>query len=147
MANALVVFPDAVEVALDYLRAEAAHYPAIAAVQFVDELPPKVVPGRTVRVRRVGGVPRGLVTDVARLDLIVWDANPHAAQATAAMLRALMLAAPLKAVVVVGTTRVPVHGCTEVLGPTLGPDPIDPDREVVLLTYELALRGDAQPLA
>lgn len=138
----VLLFPDAVGTALTYLRANAGTFDDLDGVTFVNELPPAEKPGRVVRLRRVGGSPRNLVVDVPTLDFMVWDTDEEAAMATARQVRALLMAAPRRGGIVTFAGQATVISTVdEVTGPTLLPDPVNPDRDVVVMTFDVAMRG------
>lgn len=137
MSYPTVVFPDVELVVVEYLRDRLADY---ASEEFVDGVqlgtrkpsPMPTVP--VIQVRRVGGIRETVVSDLARVDLLVWsDTDKHAAD-LAQLARGLVLA-------MAGATATElVYRTDEFVGPTRYADP-DSDQPRWLLTVEVATRG------
>jgi hypothetical protein len=69
----VVFFPDAVLVAIQYLRG-ALGVPAYSQV-------PEVLPAEFIRVERLGGMRNTLVTDRPRIDIECWSDSEEDAEA------------------------------------------------------------------
>ena len=80
----LIVFPDAVELAIDYLTAELA---ARSETAGVGARVPNPRPAELVRVRRAGGTVANLVTDAATLVVETWAADEYRAMELAQLVR------------------------------------------------------------
>lgn len=132
----VVVFPDAELVAVGYLRTALAGRPeSYAQGVTVGVLVPNPRTPPFVQVRRIGGLPRWPVMDVARLDLQVWHNTSAEAQNLAQLLHGLMWA--VRGQAVGGTTVAHVE---DFAGPMDFPDP-DSTTPRYLLTVEWSLRG------
>lgn len=121
-----IVFPDAVEVVCDHLRTELDPTPVVSRV-------PTTRPAAFVRVMRVGGVRRNLVTDEATLTVEAWAASEQAAHDLAQLARAHIYAMPGDG---------DVYRVTEFSGPALLPDPLS-DQPRYSLTVAVATVGAA----
>lgn len=113
MSRPVVVMPDAVAVTIDYLR------PALAAAGrpvHVGARVPSPRPSEFVRVERIGGLRKNVVSDSPRLDIHCWAATDEAALDLAQLARALVHA--------MGGSRsgVAVYRVQEVGGPMWLPD-------------------------
>jgi hypothetical protein len=99
----VVFFPDAVLVAIQYLRG-ALGVPAYSQV-------PEVLPAEFIRVERLGGMRNTLVTDRPRIDIECWSDSEEDAEALMSRARAYALAMAGKR----GDTT--VYNVAEVTGP------------------------------
>lgn len=125
-----VLFPDTVAVTVVYLRAAlAVHGPVVPVVTRV----PAARPARFVRLERIGGPRRDLVTDGPRLDVHCWGASEEDAHDLAQLARALLLAMP-------GWHGATVYRVEEVGGPNNLPDP-ESGQARFALAVELHVRG------
>lgn len=109
MAKPVVVFPDAVLVAIDYLRPRFPGVPVQSRV-------PESRPDEFITVRRIGGQRRSLILDRPRVDIHCWAASEEDAEALTARVRAHTLAMAGRR----GTTT--VYDVQEVGGPQWLPD-------------------------
>lgn len=125
----VVTFPNAVDVLLKYLR------PVEPTVEFGTSRDGGS-PTPLVVLRRVGGV-SARVTDLARVDVLVWHSSEFKAMALAQTLRGRLLF-DLPGRVVDGH---PVYAVTEFAGPADYPDPAGSAQPIVLFTVEVAVRG------
>lgn len=137
----VVLMPDAELVTLAYLRAKATGRaePYLSGVTFWNRLPAAGASFPAlpyVLVRTIGGSSSGVVIDRSRVDVLVWHATDADRMALAQLLRGLLLAAA-------GDTAagVKVLGARDAMPPRRMPDPADPNRQVVMFTVELFLRG------
>ena len=103
-----IVFPDAVELVCDHLRIQLAPTPVVSRV-------PTTRPAAFVKVTRVGGVRRNLVTDEPTLTIEAWAATEQAAHDLSQLARAHVYAMPGDG---------DVYRVTEFSGPALLPDPL-----------------------
>lgn len=128
MAEPVITFPDAVSLALPYVRTLLAD-PSVTVAAKV----PAVRPARLVVLRRAGGTEttRGL-QDRPRIDVQAWDKTEFDALALCDRVRAYLRAAPGR---VAGVTL-----ASTFLGPTPIPDP-DSSTPRALATVEWRLRG------
>ena len=143
-----IKMPDAMLVGTSFLRSALLPYaalPHVTGVRVVTENPPDGdLNAKLVRVRRSGGTRVNLVEDAARLDVMFWHPNDRLRWELAELVRGLLHAAtgtvvsgsPLPAPTTIGQV-------TEFLGPGAFPDPRDNDREIIMLTVEVRLRGAA----
>lgn len=138
----LLLFPNAQDVALKYLRTALPERDEPEA-QDVD-VSTKVPTSREgtaaeplVVVRRVGGLTDGRVSDVPRLDFMVWHSSEFKAERLAQIVRSLVLF-DLPGRVVDGHT---VYGVTEFSGPAQFPDPAGSSAPIYLFTAEPQIRG------
>jgi hypothetical protein len=135
MINEVVVFPDAVAVAITELRARLPHYgyPAVPVTNRV----PDPRPSTFVTVDRGGGVASNIVTDVATLLFEVWGAPGGDSPYTLAQVcRGIMHA--LLGRVVAGVT---IYKIDEFAGPGALPDQSAQPR--VVFTLAVSMRGHA----
>lgn len=109
MAKPVVVFPDAVLVVITYLRSVVPGVPTHSQI-------PNPRPAEFIRVERLGGTRRTLVTDRPRVDIHCWSASEEEAQALSERVRAYVLAMAGSRG---GTT---VYAVAEVGGPQWLPD-------------------------
>jgi len=111
----VVVFPDAVLVVIEYLRS------VMPKGTLVCSRVPCPVPAEFVRVQRLGGMRRSLVTDRPRVDVECWSETEAGAEALVATVRAYVLS-------MAGTRGdTTVYDVAEVSGPQWLPeDPTDP---------------------
>lgn len=121
-----IVFPDAVSIVCDHLRTELSPTPAVSRV-------PTTRPDTFVRVQRVGGVRRNLVTDEATLTVEAWAATEQAAHDLSQLARAHVYAMPGDG---------DVYRVTEISGPSLLPDPLS-DQPRYSFTVAVATVGAA----
>lgn len=124
----LWVFPDGEQLLIDWLR----HYDDDVQVE---PTVPNPRPARWVRVRRVGGPRRDLVTDQPLLVVEAWDDDDADARDLLQLTRARVDA--IEGQVFDGVT---VYGVTEVGGPGSLPDPTS-DQPRWTFTVQVALRG------
>jgi hypothetical protein len=126
MAIEAIVFPDAVEIVCDELRdrLDDVH---------VGSMVPTTRPTTFVRVMRVGGVRRNLVTDEATITVEAWAATEQAAHDLSQLCRAHLYAMP-------GGGS--VYRVTEIGGPAFLPDP-DSDLPRFSFTAAVATVGAA----
>jgi hypothetical protein len=130
--SAVVVYPDVVKVALDYLRpALAARPEQVAEWTVVAAKVPNPRPTPLVVLRLAGGTSPYITLDRPRLDVQVWHGNEYNATALAQLVRGLLLA-----MAGVG----PVRRVADFLGPTPVPDP-ESGASRVLFTVEINIRG------
>lgn len=109
MTRPVVVFPDAALVTVTYLRSVM---PGVLVYTRI----PADRPAEFIRVERLGGMRRSLITDRPRMDIHCWSTSEEAAEGLMARTRALTLAmAGARA----GTT---VYDVAEVTGPQWLPD-------------------------
>lgn len=108
MAKPVILFPDAVLVAIDYLRplVEAPVYSRV----------PNPRPPEFVRFQRLGGTRRSLILDRPRLDVECWSDSEESAEALCKVVRAYVLAMAGRR----GDTT--VYNVAEVSGPMWLPD-------------------------
>ena len=127
----VITYPDAVALALPYLRTALAD-PTVTVAASV----PSTRPAKLVYLRRAGGTDRvHHILDRPRIDVQVWHSSEFAALALADLVRAHLLAAPG---LVAGVSR-----ASTFLGPTPIPDP-ESDTPRALLTVEWQVRGTTQ---
>lgn len=123
-----IVFPDAVEIVCDELRTR------LATVTVTSQVPTSRSSDTSfVRVTRVGGVRRNLVTDEATLTVEAWAPTEQAAHDLNQLCRAYLYAMP-------GGGS--VYRVTEIGGPAFLPDP-DSDQPRVSFTAAVATKGAA----
>lgn len=109
MVKPLVAFPDAVLLAIEYLRVNLpgvnvyGRIPAGRATDFPE----------FIRVERIGGLRNTVVTDRPRLDIECWSDSEENAEALMVRARAYVLAM---------AGRAPVYNVQEVSGPMWLPD-------------------------
>lgn len=129
----LVVYPDPVKVALDYLRPALAarDEPAAAGTTVTARIPNPRPTGPLVVLRAAGGTSPYLSADRPRLDVQVWHSDEYHAAALAQLVRGLLLAMPGEG---------PVRRVADFLGPTPIPDP-ESGQPRYLFTVEITLRG------
>lgn len=108
MTKPVIIFPDAVEVAVNYLR------PLVSAPVFSRVPNPR--PAAFVRFQRLGGTKRSIILDRPRLDVECWSDSEEGAEALMKVARAHMHAIGGKRG---GTT---VYDVAEVSGPMWLPD-------------------------
>ena len=125
----VVAFASAEAVMVAYLRAELG---ARGETATVATRVPATRPAELVRVMRVGGTRDDIITDGAMLTFDCWAPNEIAAEALAAMVRALVGAMPDRS----DTCR----RVTEVGGPVNQPDP-DTNSPRYVFTALAYLRG------
>lgn len=111
MAKPVVIFPDAVLVTIQYLRASL---PGAAVYSRV----PDPRPAEFIRIQRLGGTRRLLFMDRPRIDVECWSDSEENAEALCARARAYVLAMAGKRD---GTT---VYNVAEVSGPMWLPDSV-----------------------
>lgn len=121
-----IVFPDAVELVCDELRAR------LDTVHVGSQVP-TTRPTSFVRVTRVGGVRRSLVADEATLTVESWASTEQAAHDLNQLCRAYLYAMPGDGF---------VYRITEIGGPAFLPDP-DSDQPRFSFTAAVVTRGDA----
>lgn len=109
MAKPIVVFPDAVLVVINYLRSVMPGTEVYSRV-------PETRPAEFVRVERLGGMRRTLVTDRPRVDIHCWSDSEEHAEALVSKVRAYTLAMAGRR----GSTT--VYDVAEVGGPQWIPD-------------------------
>jgi hypothetical protein len=124
----LIVFPDVVPDLIAGLQSELG-----AAVKVAGRVPRPRPATPLVVLRRAGGVETGIV-DRPRIDAQVWHDDEPAATALAGRVRTWLLGTPGR---VVG-----VRAASTFSGLIPIPDP-ESQQERVLLTVELAVRGEA----
>lgn len=148
-----ILYPDACLVLVTRLRELYASItvPSYAEdLTFGTKLPKAKDPiTRYVRVRRSGGTNVNVVEDAARLDFQVWypdDEDPALRMWGAQWVRALVHQAQGSVVSPPDSFGpVTIGQVTEFVGPGQFPDPIRGDREIILWTSEIRLRGKALP--
>lgn len=123
----VVVFPDATAVTVTHLAGEL-EVPVVSKV-------PNPRPDTFVRVRRVGGPRRDLVTDQAQLTVEAWAATDADAADLAQLARAHIH--NMRGQVISG---VACYRVTEMAGPANLPDPTT-DHARYSLTIAVAMRG------
>jgi hypothetical protein len=121
-----IVFPDSVELVCDELRTR------LATVHVGSQVP-TTRPATFVRVTRVGGVRRNLVTDEATLTVEAWAASEQAAHDLAQLCRAYVYAMPGQS---------DVRRVTEISGPAFLPDP-ESEQHRFSMTVAVAAVGAA----
>lgn len=109
MAKPVVVFPDAVMVVIDYLREKVPGTPTYSRV-------PDPRPAEFIRIERLGGLRRTIVTDRPRVDIHCWSDTEENAEALVATVRAYALSMAGRR----GATT--VYDVAEVGGPQWMPD-------------------------
>jgi hypothetical protein len=109
MAKPVVFFPDAVLVAIQYLRGALGGVPVYSRV-------PESRPAEFIRIERLGGLRNSLVTDRPRIDIECWSDSEEGAEALMSRARAYALAMAGKR----GDTT--VYNVSEVTGPQWLPD-------------------------
>lgn len=136
MSAPVVIYPDIEALVVEHLTDELPNY--YDGIFEIGSRKPSPMPtGRgVIQIRRVGGIPETPVSDVARVDVLVWHDTDEQAHDLMAVVRALMY-------VLRGHTNPNVYRVNEFLGPTRYADP-DSDQPRWLLTDEIAVRG--QPL-
>jgi hypothetical protein len=137
MGVPIVVMPDAELVAVTALRAFLAGRSEAytQGVTVCTQLTPGVAPSKIVRVRRKGGKAANVVTDTARLDILIWHDNAADRMALGQLVRGFLVA-------MVGVfADVPCYGGVEFMTPQAMPDPDDDTREIVMLTVDVSMRG------
>lgn len=140
MTTPVLVYPDAVQFALTFLRAELpkpkyAALPYAAGVTVGSRLPDQ----RTlpfVWCRRVGGFLSGSGIDKARLDLHVYHHDEKRAHDLTQLVRGLLIAMP-------GIDSTVFKGAREFTGPGPVPDDLWPAAFRFYFTVELTLRATA----
>ncbi|MFI8853684.1 hypothetical protein ACIGW3_26310 [Streptomyces sp. NPDC053499] len=127
-----IAFPDGVAVVIDYLRSRLADHgwPVPVGTRVPDPRPPSFV-----RLERVGGTRRDLVTDGPRLTVECWGPTEEAAADLATVARALVFALP-------GWRGAAVYAVADVGGPNTSPDPVS-DQPRVVFSVEAEMRGAA----
>lgn len=126
----IIAFPDAEGIAVTYLKS------ALTGTTVSTKIPnPR--PAKLVRVTRVGGRRRDLITDSANLTFECWDTTTVAAFALCRLVRAHINA--IEGTEVNGEW---VYRVTEIGGPAFFPDP-DTDYPRYQFTVALDLRGGA----
>lgn len=85
MPNPTVIFPDATQVVIDYLRSR------MSGVLIYSRVPFESRPAEFVRVERLGGMRSTLVTDRPRMDIECWSDTEEGAESLAARVRAYAL--------------------------------------------------------
>lgn len=138
MTYPTVVFPDAELIVVEHLRDRFAGYEDLGYVDGVEVGTRKPSPMPTdhpvIQVRRVGGIRETVVSDLARIDLLVWSDTDKKAADLAQLVRAIVLS-------MAGDTATEVvYRTDEFVGPTRYADP-DSDQPRWLLTVEVATRG------
>lgn len=134
----VLIYPDAVDVALHYLRPaltlwQDAHPDAAWAQGVaVENRIPTQRPERLVILRHAGGVSPSLTIDRPRIDVQVWHQSSQSAYALAQLVRGL-----LHQLVGVG----PVRAVRDDTGAIPVPDPAVPSAVRYLLSVELTVRG------
>lgn len=108
----VVMFPDAVLVVIDYLRS------VMPVGTQVYSRVPETRPAEFIRIQRLGGTRRNLVTDRPRVDVECWSDTEESAEALISKTRAYVLAMAGKRG---GTT---VYDVSEVGGPQWLPDSV-----------------------
>lgn len=134
MMRPVVLAPDAVAVAVDYLAEQLEERGDDAIVTDRVETPR---PDRFVRVSRTGGPMKNRVQDGPQLTVECWDLAEEDAQDLAQLCRALLFAA--QGAVVNG---VPIGKVDEFGGPQLLPDPLS-DQPRYTFTMQVAMRGQS----
>lgn len=125
-----VVFPDAAAVVGAYLREQLAAYGQ--PVQVVTRVPnPR--PAKFVRIERIGGMQRDVVTDRPRLDVHCWGASEEDAHDLMQLARALLADIP-------GWHGATAYDVAEVGGPNVLPDAATSSPRYAL-AVEVSLRG------
>lgn len=120
------MIPNAERVVIDYLR-EALDVP-------VWQTPPPAPPDNYVRLSRVGGIVRNIVTDAATMSISAYGKDQAQAAELANRVRELMIAARC--------SRLPGAWCrwwVEMAGPSYYPDPDRPDYSRYQFSGELRL--------
>lgn len=125
-----IVFPDAAAVVADYLRTALAEH---GQPVHVGTRVPSPRPTAFVRIERIGGAQRDVVTDRPRLDVHCWGATEEAAHDLMQLARALLGAIP-------GWRGATAYDVDEVGGPNLLPDPASSSPRYAL-AVEISLRG------
>ncbi|AUG87276.1 tail terminator [Streptomyces phage Rowa] len=108
LSKPVILFPDAVLVAIQYLR------PNITAAVYSRVPNPR--PAEFVRIQRLGGTRRSLILDRPRIDVECWSDSEENAEALCSKVRAYVLAMAGKR----GQTT--VYDVAEVSGPMWLPD-------------------------
>lgn len=134
MAQPTVLFPDAAELVIAAVTAGFAAQSETAPV--VNEVPLER-PEEFVRVRRIGGQRRDLITDEPRLSVEAWAPTVARAQDLAQLARTFIHSMEGTSV-----NGAPIYRVTEILGPTELPDPFSTVPRVAQ-TIQVAIRGTA----
>lgn len=130
----VVSAPDTPKAVVAYLKAGlAAHGESAVTVDTAMKAP---VPIPFVRVRRIGGGPRDVILDRARLDFLVWHFDADKRADLARLVHALLLAVADDT-----ANGVRLYSAVNFLAPIPVPDPSDSNRTVELLTVEVVARG------
>jgi hypothetical protein len=134
----VVIFPDVVDLAVDYVRAGLVARSVTTPVGA--RTPSAGIPSAGfVLLRRLGGVRRDIVTDEAQLGVECWADTEHRAHVTAQLVRALLFA--LRGDTLEGH---PVYRVQEYAGPSALPDP-DTSKPRYVFTMLVAVRGMEEP--
>lgn len=124
----LVEFPDAVEVVVNYLRANLGGVPVFSQI-------PNPRPAEFVRIKRLGGLPDSKVTDRPRIDVGCWSDSEEGAEA-------LMRGARTHVLYMHGKRGVTtVYRVREVSGPQWLPDS-DSGQPRYAFAFEASMRGN-----
>lgn len=134
MAQPTVLFPDAAQLVINAIT--AGFFTQSETAPVVNEVPAER-PDEFVRVRRIGGQRRDLITDEPRLSIEAWAASVARAQDLAQLARTFVHAMQD------GTTNgSPIYRVTEILGPAELPDPFSTSPRIAQ-TVQVAIRGTA----
>lgn len=134
----VVIFPDLVDLAIDYVKAELLARSVTTPVGA--RTPSTGIPSvGFVLLRRLGGVRRDIVTDEVQLGVECWADTEHRAYTTAQLVRALLFA--LRGRTLGGH---PVYRVQEFAGPAALPDP-DTSKPRYVFTHLVAVRGAEEP--
>lgn len=134
MTNEVVVFPDTVELVIDYLRTElTTRWPGAT----VGRTLPKHIPDWFVRIFRTGGTSTLFVVDAAHVTIETYAVRSEDAHDLAQLARGLLHALP-------GTTLagVAVYLVVEFSGPQDLPDPVTAKPRYTQ-TMQISVRGAA----
>lgn len=130
----VIVFPDAEQISIDYLRAEL---DARLNDTHVGNRIPDPRPAALVQCRRLGGPRRNLVADNPQIGVECWADTEAEAHDLAQLCRGLLLAMPGHTV-----DGVAVYRVDEFAGPVNLPDPLSTQPRYTF-TVQISLRGAA----
>jgi hypothetical protein len=134
----VVIFPDVVDLAVDYVKAGLVARGVAAPVGA--RTPSSGIPAAGfVLLRRLGGPRRDIVTDQPQLGVECWADTEHRAQTLAQLVRALLFA--LRGGTLGGH---PVYRVQEFAGPAALPDP-DTSKPRYVFTHLVDIRGTEEP--
>lgn len=137
MTVPVVVMPDAELVVVTALRAflSGRSEDYCQGVTVGTMVAPGAAPARFVRVRRFGGRTLDKVTDISKIDVVIWNDDAYSRMALGQLVRGFLEA-------MIGVYGdVACYGGTTFMTPQQMPDPADDTREVVMLSVDIAMHG------